>query len=800
VVTKKDKYLAAAQKFLEKGSLDKALAEFSRAVQEDPKDTRTWLRIAEIHVKRGDNEKATEVYLRTADLYVEQGFFQRAVAVYKNIIKLTPGYSEAYLKLADIFKQLGLLSDAMQQFELAAGVFQRAGKTKEAMAAMRQIVDLNPEQPVARIKLAEAASQSGLIDEAVAEFQRAAELLKAQGRVDEYLRVTERLLFHRPENAALAKSVARLYIERNNARFALAKLQACFKVDPRDTETLDLLARAFEQLGQVPKTISVLKELAKVLGDTGRGQDRVATFKRIAALDPGDNEAQSVLATRASYVPEAPKPRPSMPVPERPRAAPREATITFSEMQVPQFLQQKEEEPGAPVAFAEEAKSTSERVAIATNLLEPSVDETVAEVQRIITESDVFVKYGLIDRAAEHLRKVFEMNPTHVGAHERLAAVLQQLGRNGEAVSELELLGEQLALSEPALAADFARKALAIDASAARARRVLEKLAPSRGAVAEEELEDVSGDIIEMSTPEPELVGNAAIDFEGEDTDKGHSAISQREGTASDLLPVADAFTASDDGDLPPDLDSTDQGSFSEVEPTPADNPLYHAMASDLEQVDFFLQQGLPEDARFLLDDMSNKYPRSPLMDDRRARLRDLDEAAANSGLGAVPVANLGTQSSQPAVGITPKAVVSGGGEMDLAAHRDLGIGYKDMGLFDAAIGEFTQLTRDPTQEVFALGMIGECHECKGALGDAVAYYKKALNRPAISDSEATQLYYQLGSVFQTMGEVNEALYFFEKVLKREAGFRDARRRIADLRGQQQASVAAGGVGAKTRR
>jgi tetratricopeptide (TPR) repeat protein len=127
--------------------------------------------------------------------------------------------------------------------------------------------------------------------------------------------------------------------------------------------------------------------------------------------------------------------------------------------------------------------------------------------------------------------------------------------------------------------------------------------------------------------------------------------------------------------------------------------------------------------------------------------------------------------------------MVASGGEMDLDSHRDLGIGYKDMGLFDAAIREFSLLVKDPRHEIFALTMIGECHESKGALADAVAYYKKALNKPAISDDEATALYFQLGSVFQTMGETNEALYFFEKVMKRDASFRDVRRRISDLRG-----------------
>jgi tetratricopeptide (TPR) repeat protein len=240
---------------------------------------------------------------------------------------------------------------------------------------------------------------------------------------------------------------------------------------------------------------------------------------------------------------------------------------------------------------------------------------------------------------------------------------------------------------------------------------------------------------------------------------------------------------------VPTPIYAARSAAFDEVPEIDADaEALQAAMQGDLEQVDFFLEQGLVEDAGNLLVDLEQRYLPSPLIDERRERLRALEESA---GLGAVPSAEAGsavdTSGQSPYAtgpGITPKAMVTGGGEMDLAAHRDLGIGYKDMGLFDAAIGEFSQLMRDPKQEVFALSMIGECHESKGALGDAVAFYKKALNRPSISDVEATQLYFQLGSVFQTMGETNEALYFFEKVLKRDNGFRDVRRRVAELRGQ----------------
>jgi tetratricopeptide (TPR) repeat protein len=828
VVTKKDKYLAAAQKFLERGSLDKALAEFMRAVQEDPKDTRTWLRIAEIHVKRGDNEKATEVYLRTADLYVEQGFFQRAVAVYKNIVKLTPGFVEAYLKLADIYRQLGLLSDAVQQFEQASGILQRAGRVKEAMAALRQIVEINPDQPVSRIKLAEAASQAGLVEEAVAEFQRAAELLRAQGRMDEYLRVAERLLFHQPNDVVLAKEVARQYIDRNNARFALAKLQACFKVDPRDTETLEMLARAFEQLGQTGKTVSVLKELAKVYADTGRRNERMGVWKRIAALDPSDAEARDILSTRASQVPApppvaAPPPPPiaAVPLPVRPAQVEpprrkREAAITFSEMAVPQFLQTAQPEP--PRFEVAPAVSTAERLEIASGLLEPPADEVSAQVKRIVAEADTFVKYGLTERAADHLRKAFEYQPTHTGALERLAAVLLKLGRKGEALSHLETLAEQMALTQPEAAAGHARRALEIDPNSRRGRKVMEIVAGKQED--EDEFEELSSSLIQMETPEPEIGVEDLQDAEDSDT-----SFEITEGEATSITPSLFAppteasnpppavFSTATDPSLTPldhhpdrppieeEDEKTNVESLLEDQPTRAFDPqhdtpasefelserttgddgTYAAMFADLEQVDFFIEQGIPDEARALLDDVIARYPPSPLLDERRRRIEALEAGAAP---GAVPVepGSVGHGQANPG-SISPKAMVAAGGEMDLESHRDLGIGYKDMGLFDAAIREFSLLVKDPRHEVFGLTMIGECHESKGGLADAVAFYKKALNKPAISDAEATALYYQLGSVFQTMGETNEALYFFEKVMKRDGTFRDVRRRITDLRG-----------------
>ena len=51
----------------------------------------------------------------------------------------------------------------------------------------------------------------------------------------------------------------------------------------------------------------------------------------------------------------------------------------------------------------------------------------------MLAQADVFVKYGLVERAVDHLRRVFALDPRHRGARERLASVLSQLGRRSEA-------------------------------------------------------------------------------------------------------------------------------------------------------------------------------------------------------------------------------------------------------------------------------------------------------------------------------------------------------------------------------
>ena len=174
----KEKVMDAARKFVDKGQIDKAVKEYLRIVQEDPKDVRVWLKIGDLYAKKGAKQDATDTYLKVARFYHEQGFFAKAIAVYNQILKLDPRLVDVILKLAEVYRELGKMAEAMQHYESVAAHFHREGNTKEALATVKKLVDLDPENIATRIKLAELYSKEGLVQDAVEQFSVSCEQLR----------------------------------------------------------------------------------------------------------------------------------------------------------------------------------------------------------------------------------------------------------------------------------------------------------------------------------------------------------------------------------------------------------------------------------------------------------------------------------------------------------------------------------------------------------------------------------------------------------------------------------------------
>src|SRR5262249_29601567 len=73
------------------------------------------------------------------------------------------------------------------------------------------------------------------------------------------------------------------------------KLQICFQANPRDLDTLGLLARAFTQIGQAAKAIEVHKEMARIARDTGRKELFGQLVTKLMKLAPNDEGVRQLM-------------------------------------------------------------------------------------------------------------------------------------------------------------------------------------------------------------------------------------------------------------------------------------------------------------------------------------------------------------------------------------------------------------------------------------------------------------------------------------------------------------------------
>ena len=912
------KVLEAAQKHLAKGAFDKAILEFQKLVAADPKDVRTWLKIGDLQDKVGQRKEAIATYTRVAEQYAQQGFFLKAVAVFKQILKLDGTRLDVQLKLAEMYEQLQLVSDALSTYEMVAGAYARSGDMERALQTLSRMVGLDENNIPTRIKYAEALSRAGKTLDAAKAFEAGAKLLKTSGRIDDYLKVAERLLYHRPEDVALSRELAQMYLDRNDGKRALAKLQVCFKADPKDVHTLEMLAGAFEQLGQLPKTISVYREVARIHAEAQRPEERALTLKRILTLDPGDAEARQALAAYAAPAP-APARRDLGPPPgaviEPSRGAVRapppeelededaelleESELSDEEAAAlegdaeEQVLQRDDEGDAAEAAGGDdddviivedepaEAEREPEPVMASVDAPRTSLPPEVAreaQIAKLLTECDVFLRYGLKQKVVEQLRKVLTIDPLHVEAREKLKDVLVDRGETTAAAAELVTLADQFRIEKPAVAVLYLRQALEIDPGNGDATARLSMLAPepTKARTSSPKLVPPPGALraaatIASSRPPPPkdddvlFVEDPALDDAGQHAfadapqrrailpaptvddvvseeagvDDDEVSYEENERTVYGFAPpgIQDDHVGEDnvehtdagiDEPLPETRDLAKADPLAPMSPEEFEKaPLRPSMSPGgiaglervsrtsiapgeveemLDEAEFFVAQGLYEEARGLLSDALAAHPRHPVIRDKLAEVTEAaNQAAASAAQAAAAHAD---QSFELAERLADELgpVLGGDGDAgtneldvdqvfaqfkrgveqqvgleDTETHFDLGIAYKEMGLTADAIAEFSLCLVNPVRVCIAETMIGMCHIEKGEVAEGIIHYKKGLYAEHKTDREEIGLYYELGRAYELLGDAKEALYYYEKVKKRDPTFRAVDDRIDAL-------------------
>jgi tetratricopeptide (TPR) repeat protein len=113
----------------------------------------------------------------------------------------------------------------------------------------------------------------------------------------------------------------------------------------------------------------------------------------------------------------------------------------------------------------------------------------------------------------------------------------------------------------------------------------------------------------------------------------------------------------------------------------------------------------------------------------------------------------------------------------DAQSHYDLGVAFKEMGLYDEALNEFRQAALDPVRTVECRVLQGACLREKGDLETAEGLLRSLL-KPGLTLDEACSVKYELASVCHALGKNDEAVAVLAEIDAENPGFRDVRLRL----------------------
>ena len=123
-------------------------------------------KVGDLYQKLGKTPEAADVWERAMNRYSEGGFANNAIAMCNKILRVAPGRTTIYLKLAQLMVQRGLAGEAKQHFLEYASRMQQAGKLDQAFKALKEFADLSADNADIRLMLAEQLKAAARTDEA----------------------------------------------------------------------------------------------------------------------------------------------------------------------------------------------------------------------------------------------------------------------------------------------------------------------------------------------------------------------------------------------------------------------------------------------------------------------------------------------------------------------------------------------------------------------------------------------------------------------------------------------------------
>ncbi|MEO8036414.1 MAG: tetratricopeptide repeat protein, partial [Acidobacteriota bacterium] len=484
------------------------------------------------------------------------------------ISELDPNSINVHVKLADLYSQNNQTSDALKEYDRVGRMLLKRGMLDEAVQVFRKAlkidatnVDLVDSLITALVEARDFDNAMQIVSTSLQSNSGNARLLALQGRIflakgdaQSARKALERGLASNPDEPAIRESLADLYLKvadpdralsmvaplaekaiaRGERGAAVELFNRILRVDSTHTPTLEHLVALYSRLNEETNILASMNSLAEANMGKGNYQEAAQVLDKLIEREPQNAQHRNKLqfvksqmggidtipAHQKSAQEPPPKTAPSRPVSleiEEPGPSfglDEDAEISLGMDDSP-GIEFELESPPPPVAPPPakarplETRSThlAPAVEIAAAELAGEAGDDLDFITEHLTEAEVFAKYGLAEKAIEHLRAVIDRSPNHVVAHDRLYRLLLDEGETEAAKASANhyiAILEQTAdvVSIDAVRHEFTSRGQTL--AAARAVTV-ERPAPPAAPI-EEEIEELSFDLDATEGPVEMLV------------------------------------------------------------------------------------------------------------------------------------------------------------------------------------------------------------------------------------------------------------------------------------------------------
>ncbi len=845
----KTKVLAAAERHIQQGKLQNAIAEYEKVVKADPKDLTVLNTIGDLYARIGQTDKAVSFFKSVGDTYASQGFTVKAIAMYKKLTKLKPSI-ESVLKLAELYGQQGLQNDARAQYLMVAEQYLHSGHLEQAAHAFQKILEIDPENTSLQVRLADVYVRLQRRDEARKLLLRTAEGLQARGSKAEAEEVLARVLQLDPADKQALLMRGTVALQAGDVEAAIQTLERVPELD-HHADGLRTLANAYLQAGRTAESGAQAKKLfaltqdagplsnyADALMKAGEYEEALRIYHQYAeklltpesshvldnlhaCLDHIRDNVAALELLRQLYERADDKPRlaevaellAGLAEQSGDMARARDLYLQLAALDPnnPAYTQKCNrlvQQVGADTGHAETAAPLSVED---LNINAPEVDqgysaELAAEVQRLITETDLFVSYNLAPKAVEPLEAALVKVPNDLRINQRLAALYVRAGRLAEAAECCRKIHDVY------LKAGFHDSALqyqeAAKKYAERAGESAPPVAAAAGAEAGTQQEiDISSEWeSSLSAPVAESVAKAA--GAGERAEAIASLVEEvRFYLQHELWEEAEAAIAKCEAQYPDvpelrgfreQLKARAQKTKPKPKAVPAAAPAVAAapgngalgdMVSDLESAlgDGFAAppqapSSTPQPARMAAAAAAGAS--APISTPARVM------ATAGSPVSSVASAQADSELEEIFTEFKEGLEESGAPSQaeDPETHYNLGVAFREMGLLDESIGELQKVCQavergQPFPHVMqAFTWLAQAFLEKGVPQAAIRWYEKALKLPTIDEEARVALHYELAAAYEACENKQAALSHFLEVYGANIDYRDVAERIKALK------------------